>query len=482
MTEFFNMKFLSRLYDFKAILIISSVLGLCNLLTIQSIIGVFLTIMELSWVIYLILYKRMQDALIWHLIFIILSVSSQGASVITDGQTSLYNYAELKFIGPVRFSYFITILIWLISKGKREGYNGNLLYKSLKIFVFIAIIGDIIGIVGLTLMQYYSIDSFITYNVYIWIVIVTIDTILKNNHIYLIKLVYNISPPILCGGVFASLFGLLLGISTSYGGHEDLPMTLDIVYYCPLLLLSILFIRQHYLCVIYSIIGFFILVFLGAAGGKNVFTIAIALIWLGINIFKANKDKYVGRRIKYLRIVVVSLFIGIASYVPKVMSDGDSMIGYKIGSAISIFTGDIDDVSRSPAIRIAETANIFYNNRDNILALLFGRGYGGYFTDELGLFVGLEVWKGGWDVKIVSSGKYPTAHDTFAVVPLCNGIVGLFLILYLAWVYIARIKFNYLNFAAIPWLLFTFYFSTLCAITGIFFLIGGQYNLKKTAV
>lgn len=484
MTNFIQTKYLTRHYGFKTIFIISFLVGLCNLLTIKSIVGIFITFVEIWWVIYLLIHNKKQDALIWHLIFIVLSISAQGAAAINDGQISLYNYAELKIFGPIRFSYVITILIWLVSKRRISCNKHSILMKLLRFLLFIAVTGDIIGILGITLSQHYSIDAFISYNVYIWIVILTLDTILKNNHIYLIKTIYRISIPLLCGAIIASMTGMFLGISTNYGGHDDLPMTLDIFYYCPLLILSILYVKRHIPLILSCIAVLFILVFLGASGGKSVFIIAISLVYLGFRVFTINNnishiDKQIYKHLKYLKCIVIVLFIGIGAYLPKIMSDGDSMTGYKIASAISIFSGNIDDVSRSPAIRIAETANIFYNSRNNPFYLLFGRGYGGYFTDELGLFIGLEVWKGGWNEKIVSSGRYPTAHDTFAVVPLCNGIVGIILILYMSWLFITKIKTNYLNFAAIPWLLLTFYFSTLCAIIGIFFLVGGQFDIDN---
>lgn len=470
---------LEKVYTYYPIFIIAIIISTINLLTINSLIGGIFTLIQLVWIGYLLIINKIEDALIWHLIFIILSVSSQNAAAINGGQIALTNYAELKLIGPIRISYVVTIFLCLISRRKIRKSKGDSLILILKTFITIAIIGDIIGIIGLTLMQYYSLDAFVTYNVYIWICIITLYTVLKYNSQYLISVIYKISVPILAGCVFGSLIGMLLGIRTSYGGHEDLPLTLDLFYYSPILLLSIIFVRKHIINQIISCIIMFGISFLNMSG-KSVFIIVFAILWIIIYTY-ANKytNANSSNKIRYLRFIVPLGIVCLSLYLPRVMNNGDSMSGYKIASAMSVFSGDLEDVSRSPAIRIGETANIFYNNRNNPIRMFLGNGYGGYFTDELGLFDGLEVWKGGWNEKIVSSGRFPTAHDTFAVVPLCNGILGLILILNLCRVFMLKIKNNFLNFAVVPWILFTFYFSTLCAITGIFFLIGGQKQIQN---
>ena len=88
------------------------------------------------------------------------------------------------------------------------------------------------------------------------------------------------------------------------------------------------------------------------------------------------------------------------------MADTTPLTGIKINAALSIFSGDIGDVSNSPKYtRIAEIANFYYNNRNNIFHLLFGNGYGGYFTDELGLLNGLDL-RGGWSEDVIRTGRF----------------------------------------------------------------------------
>ena len=171
--------------------------------------------------------------------------------------------------------------------------------------------------------------------------------------------------------------------------------------------------------------------------------------------------------------------IGIS--IPYILLDTNSLAGYKILAAISIFNGDISDVSNSPATRIGEFMNFVYNNREDIFHLLFGMGYGGYFTDELKLFEGLDL-SGGWSEEIIRTGRFPSAHDTFSEVPLINGVVGLFLILYIGIKIAKHMKSNSFCYAAIPWLIFTFYFTPSLALTAIFFLAGGLYRKHDSLI
>ena len=99
----------------------------------------------------------------------------------------------------------------------------------------------------------------------------------------------------------------------------------------------------------------------------------------------------------------------------------------KLQNVFSLFSPNIDEIDTSPYVRIATTLNIFDNNKTNLIGLLFGQGFGGYFTDSLNMFVGLKLirWEDGliWMVKngtLSLEGMY-----TFATVPLLNGFLGL---------------------------------------------------------
>ena len=86
-------------------------------------------------------------------------------------------------------------------------------------------------------------------------------------------------------------------------------------------------------------------------------------------------------------------------------------------------------------MRIATTMNIVDNNKRNFIGLLLGQGFGGYFTDSLNMFAGLNLSDGGWPDLDVRTGRYTRGHDTFATVPLLNGFLGLGILLYMCYKY-----------------------------------------------
>ena len=124
----------------------------------------------------------------------------------------------------------------------------------------------------------------------------------------------------------------------------------------------------------------------------------------------------------YLRLLCIIALAGVLySGILSNVSSGE-LTQNKTNDVLSLFSLNVNEMGRSPAIRMATLMNILYNNRYNPIAIMLGNGYGGYFTDELNLFNGLDVWQGGWPEAVCKSGIYPSGHDTFASVPLVNGL------------------------------------------------------------
>ena len=110
---------------------------------------------------------------------------------------------------------------------------------------------------------------------------------------------------------------------------------------------------------------------------------------------------------------------------------------------------------------------------------MLGNGYGGYFTDELNLFNGLDVWQGGWSEAVCKSGIYPSGHDTFASVPLVNGLWGLFILIRIAILYLRSFRKSFLVMAVVPWLFLTFYANINYAYIAIFLLYAATFQLDS---
>ena len=447
---------------------------LLNLLTIGSPLNVVVTIPQYVVVLYFLITKQVDKALLWHLTFIVTSISSFTAAELSDAGQSLaiYNYARLKLVGPVGLSYLISILIFLVSIRKTISlYKGRLFYKLYRISLYLGVQGCLFGCFGLIFLSHYSFDKFVSSNIYIWMIVINMLCIMKNHSGRLLLLFNQHAFAIIIGAIFATFIAYLLGVTTSYGGQEGIILSADVMYFAPMLLVGIFMIRHKTISVI-SLLLFFVMT-LQSAGGKTVFIVIIAILFFLYYLFfsKAYRTLF-PVVVKYGRYVVIPLLLVI------IIAGGIKVGGfasYKVQSAFSLFSGDIDSIDRSPYIRVASLLNIINNGKDNLVRLCCGNGYGGYFTDDLHLFVGVDL-KGGWTDDVVATGYFTTAHDTFAMVPLVNGFIGLFLLLYICVLYIKRIKFNYLAFAAIPWLAFTFYFSVQLALSGLFFLYAAEYN------
>ncbi len=440
--------------------------------------GLILPACEYCFVLYKIFRRNYPDALFWHLVFIITSLSSvsiEGMNI--DGiSKSVYNYYSLKLIGPVGISYLMTIFLFMISLKERVKIRDQILNRLQLILLFLALCGDIIGILGFCFKKGYYMPDFIKYNIYIWITIFTLYSITHLFNTKYIDRCFYSSIPILSGSVIACTLCRSLGIYTTYGGLE-IPYVSDLCYFGSILFIALFFKSSNKWIVLPAVICYSILMS-QAMSGKMVFFIIIALLYI-IYLSYFNKEFQKSfKHIKILKFICILLIASISIYIPIILSDTSSLTAIKISAAISIFNGDMANVSNSPATRIAELANFLYNNRFNPFNLLFGNGYGGYFTDELGLMSNLDL-SGGWAEEVIQSGRFSSAHDTFSVVPLLNGLIGLYAILYIGLKIFNRTKFNYLSFVAIPWIIFTFYFNTLVATISLFFIIGSLYENRE---
>ena len=143
----------------------------------------------------------------------------------------------------------------------------------------------------------------------------------------------------------------------------------------------------------------------------------------------------------------------------------------------SVTSGSIENVGSSPYIRVASMLNIYNENLKDPVYFTLGRGYGGYFEDNLHLFAGLDLSAGAFSDDAIRLGKYPTAHSTFNLVPLFHGFIGLIILLILVYRYFERsIRSSPLSIVAVLWLLFMFYFNIQIGIIGVFLSFASEYE------
>lgn len=469
----------TRGVSFDMFLGISCLIAFFNTATIGNPLGIIITIPQYFLVLKYLFDGNIKGATLLHFAFLMLSISSQGVYGMFDDQNfSMYNYGTLKVIGPVRACYLINIILAVIvGAGKLKKDRRSLFYKLFKTMLILAISGITIGVVGLLINPYYAISALIDNCIYMFITLSSMYILLYMIDESTVRSAYYISLiEIMVGPVVGVLGFILLHVTSSYGMY-DIIISIDTCYFSVLLVYGLLYVRQKRLLIL-SIIAY-IYVAIASIGGKAIFGIAFCLLTLVFLLIfdKETKINY-PQSSKILRpVILVVTFV----LVPlSLTSLGDSFAAYKITSALSMFSGNLDDISRSPFIRVASLINILYEGIQNPLILLFGNGYGGYFEDHFNYFEGLDLEHGAWHADEVATGRFHSGHDTMVAVPLLNGLVGLLLLIKICWQYIKRIKYNYLGAVAFLWILLVFYSNTILAYIGVFLLFAAEYNLTTS--
>lgn len=456
--------------------IMYSLIILGNLVLIGNPLNLVVSIPEFVYVFYLLIKKRLDRAIFYHIVFVITSVSATNAMGLSDSPMTIYSYARLRLVGPVGASYVLAILILLLSLSSNiQLPKKTMFYKLFHGLLILAILGFSIGLLGFLLDRRYSMEGVLNYGVYIFIVLINMFALLLNYKDTIVKLCYDNVIPLLSASVYASAIAYyLLHVSTSYGGLDNIILKADLSYYAAILLLAFFSVQKRIIVAIPFLV--LLLMSFNSSGGKEIVIIGLAAVFFLLMVFgdKTEKSKKV---LFYYRVVAIMLIFVISFGILR--SSSDSLFSMKLVQFTSMFSSDISDVTASPYIRMATTLNIIQGYLQDPYLIPFGSGYGGYFIDHLNMFDGMDLENGGFSHADVSSGYFHTAHDTFAAVPLLNGVLGFGIIMKLSINYIKKIKYNFCAFAAIPWLLLTFYFNSQLALTGVFFLFAAEYNIEK---
>lgn len=462
------------LTSYKKITLLYFFIVVSNIALFGSNLNAIVSFSQYYVVIYCLFKKRLNEAIFFHLTFVCTSLAPTTAFDLQESATSICSYARVK-IGPVCFFYLISIYIYLVSLGKQKGLErSTLFYKLYKVMLFLAITGFLLGGYGFLFLEHYEISAMLVYGTYIFIVVLNMKILINNNNPFLLSLFYKNLPPIIGASILATAFSYyILGISSAYG-VLDMVLQPDLVYFGIIFLLG--FYKSEYKKYVLIVSILYILMNLFSATGHNIIIIAIGLLYFlyhtyfSRELYKQNRQSVLKFRILFL------IFFPLIVVFILAFADMGTLFLIKLQNVFSLFSPDVDEIDTSPYVRIATTLNIFDNNKTNPIGLLFGQGFGGYFTDSLNLFAGLDLSDGGWPDLDVRTGRYTRGHDTFATVPLLNGFLGLGILLYMCYKYAIFAKKSYMAYAIFPWIVFTFYFNIIYGIIGICFLYAAEYE------
>jgi hypothetical protein len=218
-----------------------------------------------------------------------------------------------------------------------------------------------------------------------------------------------------------------------------------------------------------------------SVGGKGVIFVLILLIASALKFIVKSKFKVIPLTGVVL---VLSLIIYNISNGFFVEDKNEFLLAHKVNQFISIFNwGDLsfdslENVSDSPRVRIAEFLNILNYYFNNPFKSIFGLGFGSYFEDNLNLFALMDLSQGSFDDDQINTGRFYRAHDTFPVILMLHGVVGLLFSIYWSFYSFRNSVKSFFLLGLIPWLFLTYGFDINIAITGIIFLYIGLYELN----
>ena len=469
---------MNKTFNIYAWTAVFTVMIIVNIVTLSNAYGLLLTLFQFLMVIYYLVKGDLRRSVLLHFSFIALSLSAEGTlGMFEDSSFALFNYGTIKLIGPVRGCYMMNIIYMMFLCNQKYGMNkGLLFYKLFKTLLYLGVSAFVIGGLGVIFNSYYSFEALTGKAIYMFVVLSTCYILLKLANEQFIRQAYYLGLTAVLSGIIGSFIcNEVFGVVSHYSVF-DIAYRADIVGIgAPAIIIGIIYIKQKLLA--FTALALYGYILLSAFSGKSFFALCFAVMALLYIVWFDKKQKNIVGQYKLMLGIVVVVAIAIVVCLAMQELTPDSFAMYKIQSALSVFSGDYDDMSASPYIRFASLLNILYEGLQNPLTLLFGNGYGGYFEDKLRLFSGLDLSKGAWTDEVISTGRFTSGHDTIVTVPLFNGLIGLGLLIKIGWLYIKRIPNNYMCSIAVFWFILKFYFNTLFAFMGPFLLIGAEYNI-----
>ncbi|WP_294958181.1 hypothetical protein [uncultured Flavobacterium sp.] len=455
-----------------------------NSLTHEKITGIFVSFPEIITVIYFLFRGKTEKAFFFHIVFTITCLAIPFSQITNpeDSHYGLFNYSKLKLLGPIgvyhliMFSFFIrTIRLKIQIPVKSTFYS---LYKTI---IYIGASGILIGVFGLIFMGYY-VEYFILYTSYILTLFFTAFVLIRMPFFSFVSKLYKMLLETMIAAPIAALFVYIAGFTSQYG-EDDISIIIEVVYFS----MALIFAYYHLKSYILPLFSFLITVFLlmdGGMGGKGIIFMGVVLIMFILTAFNKNTTGIdIVKRKQRLRFMMIPIVLFVIIKFTSYIQDSEyNLFLYKLENVtllVNVFQGldGINLIPESPRVRIIEIMSIFNELFNNPIYLLFGKGYGSYFSDDFKLLSGLDLVNAYKAVEI-SNNKYGGVHDSFSSIPLANGLIGLFLIFRLTVKYAKMVKHNFMAYAAIPWLAFTFYYNVQFGIIAMFLLFSSEFYSK----
>lgn len=441
-------------------------LGIISLKFSNSIYVLLITIFQLiTLLIFLIKRKYFNYYIAW----VIFTLSS---FEITYGQDSVsYNFRHFGFLG-INLSFLtIALLVFIIILKKGVYIKQNNTYSNFaKLFYLMIGISLFIGVFNL-LKSNIHIKFFIQdfyYAIYVLLIITALNYLVKDSekNIYTLK---EIIITIINSTVIIAIVSIFLGIKDVYSGGYNLRV-LTPMFFSPLLIIISLYsenkFRKATLC-ISGIIGILITI-IYVPSGKSLFMVIGSIIfylYYQVKYKKGFKSKII------LLILTMFIFISIFTIFNNNNGEKKNQIlenkTYEIISLIDYFLGkkSLNEVSLSPAYRIAEFKNIILNNINNPIEFVFGNGLGGGFKDEIKFFPMYD--KSAFSDEEYYNQIFFRPHEAINYILLKNGLLGIIILMIINIKVLKKIKTEPLGILGLIWIDVFYSYSNNIAIIGM---------------
>lgn len=479
------MEKIEKWYNKEYLLFILGIaITLFNTLNLQQNTVLFLSVPQYLLVFYYIIKKNFRTALLLHAVFTIACVS--GGIYIEDG-VSPFLYIKCRIYGPLTFNIIILVTLWFAVQGKAVKLNkDSMLFKVRKTILYLLASGALIGFFGCLFVKYYDWRYLGLRILFVGEFFLFVDIFA---HLYSEKFSKIFAIVTLCmmaASPVASVISFsVFGVQAFYG-YEAMPFYNPILALCPCLIIALFQLKNLKLKTI-SMIGlvFYVLHTLILSRGSQFLDIFIALLLLGYLVYFKRSVNF---QIKSMRLLLPALIIALIPLAIESIISGSDVSLNKFEQFTSLFTVfnpsnngnsfNFDDVGRSPYIRLAELSNIIYEGKQNVFQLIFGQGFGGFYTDSLHMFAGIDLTRGAFSDEIVAGGRFYNAHSAIPSVLQYNGLIGLFFMFRLAFYYLRIVDKSFLVFAAFVLFVQSFYFDLNGCIAFVMALFGAEYLIN----
>lgn len=468
--------------------ILCTAITLFNTIYLREDTVALLSLPQFLLVFFFLLKKDYRTAFLLHITFVVACVS-WGTAI--EGGPSDFLYTNCRVYGPFTFNIIILSWIWLAVQSIPVKVNkDSLILVFRKIILYLLISGSVIGALGCICISYYQWQYWIYQFLFVLNVYLFIDIYIHLYNEYYSKLTAIVAICMMAAAPIASVLSFsVFGIHSYYGLKDEIPFSVPIIGLTPCLFIALFQLKSYKLRVI-SVIGlvFYAIHLMIVSRGSQFLDIFVVILLLAYLVYFKKSKNF---QLKSLRLLLPILMIfAIPIAIDSLVSSSDvSARKYEqFTSLFSLFdfsgrSGgfNIDEVGRSPYIRLAELANIVHEGFQYIFPLFFGKGYGGYYTDSLNLFSGIDLTLGAFSNEIVAGGRFYNAHSAIPSVLHFNGFVGLYFMLKIAFSYLRRVDRSFLVFAAFMLFILSFYFDIYGCFSFIMALCGGEYFINGSS-